>query len=154
MPTYKLKADAIKDHIVINKTVYYRNQNFSKNFYYSQKSIEELELEFVSDTPYCSPIIVSTGVTTGNKTLTVPDSNWRFDIHAVTDPSVTLTIGFNGDTTTTNMIYVSAESNNIILRNVSGRAIYNINITASGSGNYCVYCSRLEDSRLIDTSGE
>lgn len=154
MPTYKFTPAATdkKREFFFDKKRILPTEEFETAIYLSSDFLTANKLTFVKDDPYISPVIVSTGKITASIDLTIPDSNWSFDLIVAADSGVTLELGFNGDTTSTNKIYIVGGYTTVI-RNLSGRAIRIINATLSGSGSYCLSCVRNENGVYQDNLG-
>jgi hypothetical protein len=155
MPTYKYTRNASNgapEYIHLLGKTLYNGDTIATNCYLDSDILGSFDsLALTADTPYISPIVVTTGAVTAGTTLVVPDVHWNFDIHVNTGAGVGVKVTFNGDTS--NVIYVAPASNTIIARSVSGRAIRTITITLDGSGTYSLYCIRIEQAAYSDNYG-
>lgn len=115
-------------------------QSFTTDRYYGKEILEKSHLEFVSDEPYVSPVLISYSGNDG-KTLEVPEYNNLIDIYVSlkTSKNSLIKIYFNGNKNNALNIYNSGK----LFRNISVSKIRTITVEPI---NNCDYTIALVDS--------
>lgn len=147
MPTYRYNPPKESTNLITYFNVYdpishtkedkkvLVNEEFYTDRYFDKNILEKAHLEFISDSPYISPIVISYSGSK-EKTIEVPDYSNLIDIYVSlkTSKSSFINLYFNGDKNNMISIYSSGK----IFRNISVSKIRTITTIPNDNCEYTI----------------